>query len=333
MGRKRQSRKDLPARCYFKHKAYYFVDADGKWRHIGKTFAEAMQAYVELVHIPVVLRTMGQLFDRYLADVVSFQKKNTAKGGKNAIRLLRPVFSDVEPGIIKPSEVYQYIDLRQKKNGKAAANRDRAVLSDVFDHGIRWGVCEKNPVKETKRLKLPKRDRYITDAEFNLLYDSASPLIRCVMDLAYITGLRKGDILKIKLGDIQNDELTVLTQKTGKKLVFVIDTDLAEVISRAKALPRSILSLFLFSTRTGGSITVGNFDGRWFTLKKKVGLYESNLHFHDIRAKAATDGKADGVNVQQLLGHSSSSTTDGYIKAREIDRIHTLKKVNNKANS
>lgn len=328
MGRKRQTRKDLPERVYMKHGAYYFVDVQGKWRRLGKTFSEALSAYIELV-APVELHTMGQVFDRYLADVVAAQKYNTARNKRLCIRRLRPVFCDVAPDTIKPSDVYRYIDLRQQKISKASANLDRGVLSDVFDYAIRWGVAESNPVKETRRLSVPKRERYITDAEFNLLYQRASPLVRCVMDMAFITGLRIGDILKIKLGDIQNDELSVVTQKTGKKLVFLAVDDLAEVIARARALPRPILSTFLFCARTGKQMTTSNFDKKWRPLKIKVGLHD-NLHFHDIRSKAATDGKADGVNVQQLLGHSKSSTTDGYIKARETDRIQPLKRVNSK---
>ena len=326
MGRKRQSRKDLPERVYQKHGAYYFVGINKKWSLLGKNLSEALKKYGSFME-PVKLHTLGQVFDRYLVEIVSEQKANTQINKRLAIRRLRPVFSAVAPATVKPVHVYEYVDLRQKKNGKAAANLDQSVLSDVFTHAIRWGVCEKNPVKETKRFILPKRNRYVTDAEFNLLYGKANQLVKAVMDMATITGLRIGDVLKIKLGDIQNDELSVVTQKTGKKLIFKIVDDLADAIARSKALHRPVLSTFLFCTHRGGRITVYNFDQQWQRAKRKAGLHEADLHFHDLRGKAATDGKADGVNVQQLLGHSSSSTTDGYIRARETDRIQPLKRV------
>ena len=42
------------------------------------------------------------------------------------------------------------------------------------------------------------------------------------MDFAYITGPRKGDILKIQLPDIQNNELHIVTEKKKTELVFSV---------------------------------------------------------------------------------------------------------------
>ena len=50
-----------------------------------------------------------------------------------------------------------------------------------------------------------------------------------------------------------------------------------------------------------------------------------DAHFHDIRAKAATDAKAQGMDYQGLLGHSSQAMSDRYVKLREISRVETLK--------
>jgi integrase len=102
------------------------------------------------------------------------------------------------------------------------------------------------------------------------------------MDIAYLTGLRKGDILKLKLSDIKNNELLVETEKTKKKLCFKVEGDLAVVIDKAKKLRRLILSPYLFCTNEGTPITKSNFGVRWHLLKKRVGLSD-NVVFHDIR--------------------------------------------------
>jgi integrase len=61
-------------------------------------------------------------------------------------------------------------------------------------------------------------------------------------------------------------------------------------------------------------------------LQEKVGLRGTNLHFHDIRAKAATDAADNGVDAQKLLGHRHRMMTDAYIKLRQVDKVTPLRK-------
>jgi len=59
-------------------------------------------------------------------------------------------------------------------------------------------------------------------------------------------------------------------------------------------------------------------------LKSKVGI--SDVHFHDIRAKALTDAKRKaGSDYAQALGnHTSVETTENYIKAHEVNIVEPL---------
>jgi integrase len=164
----------------------------------------------------------------------------------------------------------------------------------------------------------------MTDEEFILIRENADPLLECIIDLAYLTGLRIGDILKLKRSDIKDSELHVTTQKTDKKLVFPVTNDLEVILTRAKALPRPVLSDYLFCARNGSAMGRNTFNSKFITLKKKVGLHNQNLHFHDIRAKAATDAANQGLNAQRLLGHKNRNQTDHYIKQRQVDKVTPL---------
>jgi integrase len=66
------------------------------------------------------------------------------------------------------------------------------------------------------------------------------------------------------------------------------------------------------------------FASRFIQLKKRLGLYDQDLHFHDIRAKAATDAANQGLNAQRLLGHKNRNQKDHYIKQRQIDKVTPL---------
>jgi integrase len=325
MGRRRQSRRDLPERVYQKHGAYYFVDMNNKWQKIGKSVSEVYRWYADMIHDDIQIFTMSQIMDRYLGEVLTEKAESTKTGEQRFIANLRGVFGDMQPQDIKPADIYRYMDIRAKKSGKATANCEKAALSNVFNAAIRWGLVEKNPCKEVKRISQKHRSHRMTDEEFQLIYDNASPTIKCIMDIAYLTGLRKGDILKLKLSDIKNDELLVETEKTKKKLCFKVEGDLAAAIDKAKKLRRLILSPYLFCTKEGSPITKSNFGVRWHLLKKRVGLSD-DVVFHDIRGKAVTDASEQGINAQKLLGHELGIQTERYIKQREFEKVTPLKK-------
>jgi integrase len=262
MGRKRQSRRDLPERVYQKHGAYYFVDMDNKWQKIGKSVSEVYRWYADMVNDDRQIFTMSQIMDRYIGEVLSEKAESTKVNAHRFISHLRGVFGDMQPQDLKPADIYRYMDIRSKKSGKATANLEKAALSNVFNAAIRWGLAEKNPCNEVERITQKHRSHRMTDGEFQLLYENASPKIQCIMDIAYLTGLRKGDILKLKLSDIQNGELLVETEKTKKKLCFKVEGDLAAAIDKAKKLRRLILSPYLFCTKEGSPITKSNFGVR-----------------------------------------------------------------------
>jgi len=90
----------------------------------------------------------------------------------------------------------------------------------IFSMAIRWGIVERNPCKEVKRLTEKKRERYITDNELQRIRVLASDKLRCMIDIAYLTALRIGDVLKIRLSDITDEGIVVKQGKTGKKQIF-----------------------------------------------------------------------------------------------------------------
>jgi integrase len=323
MGRKRKVRKELPKRVYFNHGAYYLVTLKGKWIRLDSNFAKAMTKWAELVMEPNRMNKMGEVMDRYMREVAPLKAESTYEGNLHQIKPLKIFFGELAPNKIKPINIYSYLDIR--KDTPPAANREKALFSAIFQKAIEWGITETNPCRVVKNLKEKKRDRYITDAEFNKLYNEASPFIKCVLDIGYITAQRISDILKITKSDIRDDGLYLEQGKTGKKLVFELTPELQEVLSRAKAIKRPVHSIYLFCTQKGTKYTYDGFQSIFYRHKKKMGL--GDIHFHDLRAKATTDADSQGLNAQKLAGHKSRAMTEHYIKQRQYERVEPLKKI------
>ncbi len=307
MGRKRRDRKDLPERVYFKHGAYYFVSKDGKWHSLGKDYTRALTKYGE-INSSWTGFSMTSIMDRYMAKVAPTKAPRTLKNYQREIRPLRTGFGHMLPDDIEPTDIYAYLDTR----APIAGNREKALLSTIFSYAIRWGLASKNPCKLVKRNPERPRDRHVEDWEYRAVYALAPPMIQIAMDLARATGLRQGDVLRLKLTDAKEDGLHAHTSKTSKRLIFTLTPELEAVLDRSRAIQiKGVHPLHpaIIRNRSGRAYTGNGFRAVWQDLMvaaMTAEVIKERFTFHDLRAKAA-----DGAeNASELLGHDDPKTTN-----------------------
>jgi hypothetical protein len=192
MGKPRQSRKDLPARVYQKHGAYYFVDVSNKWHPLGKDYGAAMQKWAAMVQPAIGKQRMGAVMDAYIKEQLPARKPRTQKDYLSSITMLRPVFGEMWPEDIEPKDIYAYMRLR---NAPVRANRDVAVLSNVMNQAIRMGLVNANPCKQVRRNEEHPRTREVLDSEIVAFLPHCPAWLQAYIRLKLLTGLRQGDML------------------------------------------------------------------------------------------------------------------------------------------
>lgn len=305
MGRRRQHRKDLPARVYFRHGAYYFVRQDGTWLRLDKDYVRAMTRYAAINQIGS-LNTMSAVMDAFAAQEIPKKAPRTQHEYLRQLKPLRKVFGHMRPDEIEPKDIYGYMDLRKR----VTANREKSLLSSIFAFAIRKGLCADNPCRLVKRNPERPRDRYVQDWEFNAVRATAPAAVQCAMDFARRIALRLGDVLKLQMQDVKPDGLHVRTGKTGKRMIYDLAPGLMEVIERAKQLgsKKKVRSMYLIVNRSGGAYTLDGFESVWQrvmadALKQEV--ITERFTFHDLRAKAGSESD----QAQELLGHDDPRTT------------------------
>ncbi|MCM1511994.1 MAG: tyrosine-type recombinase/integrase [Oxalobacter formigenes] len=226
---------------------------------------------------------------------------------------LRKIFNDAPIDQIQPRHIAQYRDARGKI---AAARHEMGLLSHIFDCAREWGYTDReNPCRGVKKPILKPRDFYADKAVWEAVYSHATPELRDAMDLAYLTGQRPGDVLKMQHADIQDGALVLQQQKTGKKLrILLAGTELAKVISRIRQ--KKISSFYLVATPRGERLNMPMLRKRWNRAKEKAMLdcpeiaeKIKKFQFRDIRAKAASDIH-DLKDATALLGHSEQKLTE-----------------------
>jgi integrase len=202
------------------------------------------------------------------------------------------------------------------------ANTGRAIMANVFAVAVRHGIVNLNPAKEISANPVVTRDRILTDAEFQAIYAKAAPHIQILMDIGYLTGSRIQDILDIRLQDISHAGLFIQQGKTKKKMLFIPSPALDDAIARARTLPRPVRGMHLICDHSGKAYPYGTFWNHWTAATAAAGI--ENAHFHDIRAKAATDAKDMGLDYQKLLGHTTQAMSDKYIRTKSIQKVASL---------
>jgi len=352
----------LPARWQFRHGAWYYRVPpgredlwDGKTQFLlGRTLPEAYRAYAERLGSANTVRTIGELLDRYLLEVVPVKAPSTQETNRLAIRCLRGVFGERPLSPFPPVLVYQYVDKRSKKHrdaetgkvtgGRVAAHREIEVLSHAYTKAVQWGYIDRHPFKGEVRLEGERaRNRYVEDWEIVECLSLPSKrkkgsvrAIQAYLRLKLLTGMARGDLLRLRPAEFTDDGIPVQRHKTagtsGKRTVYAWTAELRAAVSMALEARPVHISPWLFCTRRGECYikgpkeTANGFDSMWGRFVERV-LKETKVkerfHEHDMRAKVASDAKSL-EHARALLAHSDSRMTERAYR-RKPERVLPLR--------
>lgn len=325
MGRRRTVQKGMPPRMHLKGGTYYHVSSGSPraWRRLDREYAIAIRLYAEIegATYPENDATFRTIAGRYRREVFPRKAPQTQRDNEKELQKLEAVFGDVPIDKIKPHHVRRYLDTRGLQ-AKVRANREKALLSHVFNCAREWGYTDApNPCAGVKGHRETGRDRYVEDSEYRAVYERAHFTVQDAMDLAYLTGQRPADVLKLQRSDVRDGALWITQGKTGKKLRIEITGELASVIVRIQARLRETAGLALIQDEKGYRLTYFALRSRFDKAREAAGV---NFQFRDIRAKSATDA-GDLQYAQKLLGHKHQSMTQHYTRNRKGDRVKPLK--------
>ena len=316
--RPRKTDRHLPACVYQRHGSYYLVQS-GKWINLGRDLPQAMSEYARRRETGGEL--MPDLFVRWMNDITIATK--TRETYSVIVRQLSIILAEYQPQQVTARDIMAI--LHHHRNKPAMANHMRSVLIGSLEFAFRENLVERNVARDVRPLPTRTRDRYITNTEFEAIWQKATPTLRSIMDLCYLTGQRIGDILAIRIQDLGEDGIYFRQQKTKNRLNVSWSDDLRAAVAVARSLHQSVKGMTLFHTRQGTPFKYSTIRTLWD--RACAAAKVEDAHLHDIRAKAATDAKKQGLDSMAILGHHSASSHLRYLRSKETATAIPVKSI------
>lgn len=240
-------------------------------------------------------------------------------------------------------DVRSYLSwLLELNYARTSISRRLSVLRTFFAWLVEERQLEANPVSRRASLKKKKSlPRFLMEDEVRRLIIAAAETKKnsdislrdvAMLELVYGSGLRVSEVASLRIDSVDLDSMQVRVLGKGSKERMVLFGDFAADALKVyieNVRPRVFLkkgSRFLFLSRSGDGLSVRSVQDRVRIYARTAGL-SSNVHVHTLRHSFAThmvDHGADIRVVQELLGHSTPTTTQIYthVTGREANRTY-----------
>lgn len=278
---------------------------------------------------------LSELIDEYLLYLSAIRglSENTVISYRNDLEQLKIFLTpsiDVKT-ITKENLMLSIGELSRQKKSAATVNRFIAALRTMFSYAYKYHYVEKNPSLELKTVKIPKKiPNFMTGQEVKTLCNQPkeNELLWETRDYAiftmlYSSGCRASEIINLKLSDfMDNFHSAIVTGKGNKQRKVYFDEESRKALGLYIQDRKKILLMNkvdeptnqLFINQKGHPLTTG---GLRYILTRYSGVEGTNRHInpHAFRHTFATTMLNNGADVrvvQEMLGHSSISTTQRY---------------------
>ncbi len=290
-----------------------------------------------------------EIFDRFLAygKAMRDYRPQTLKNYKGAFELFT-----------REARVYDLQDLNKQVverwffNGRAKRKwspvtfrHNHKLLNVFFKWLVKENLADENYLDGLEKPRMQRRlpralsaenASFILEASFHLDYRYKFERFRnrAIIAIMLFAGLRKGEVVNLKLNDVSMEERTIFIDqgKGGKDRLIPINTKLhgylEEYLKDRRRISKDQIYLFL-SMGKNKPLGITGINRLIKRLKKATRI---NFSAHSLRHSFATlmlEGGCDIYTLSKIMGHSKITTTTIYLSCsrKQMDKsieMHAL---------
>ena len=262
----------------------------------------------------------------YKKDIETFQEFCRVKFELN--NLLKVTYPIIREWII---------DLSEKELSPLTINRKISSLSKYYDFLIKINDLKSSPLKNHKRLKVQKKliipfseDEVLKVVDvFSKNFEGKRNLL--IVDMLYSTGVRRDELINIKLNDVLLDEnlVKVLGKRNKERLVPLVlnlKSRINDYLKFRNEIKSSSSNFFITTKgkKIGPSLVYRVVKNYFSKVSTKVKTSPHVLR-HSFATHMLNNG-ADINSIKEIMGHSSLASTQIYTKIKLPKIINDYKK-------
>lgn len=268
--------------------------------------------------LPGENKSFGEMMDRYMDGHSAINKAaSTHQRSKSTVKQLKRFFGDFNIAAIHPRDISSYKEKRRKEGASPkSVNNELVLMGHAFNLAMKeWEWVNSNPVSMVSKERVDNlRERWLTRDEERRLLNASPRWLQEIIVFALNTGLRRGEVVKLRWPDINISRRTLTLREQKNKCVDTLPLNAATMeILQARSKIKSISSDFVFFSKAGTQMDGDNLYRSFGLARNKAGV--TDLRFHDLRHTFATRLVQAGVDiykVQRLMRHKSPQMTQRY---------------------
>lgn len=271
-----------------------------------------------------------KLRDALLADYATNGRKWLTRDGKlYELAALDEFFAGYRAASIGADAIRAFIRKRQaEKATNGTINRQLALLRRMFRLAVKDGKLRLVDVPHFPMLKEgPPRKGFLEYPDYQRLRDELPEHLRSVLAMGYFTGMRLGEIRRLRWDAIDLDRCEARLDpgetKSGDGRTIPLASELTEMLKFERLKHPDAETVFDF-----GGETLRNFYKGWIAARQRAEL--PGLLFHDLRRSGVRNLVRAGVPervAMAISGHKTRSVFERYniVSGRDLkDAVNKL---------
>lgn len=208
----------------------------------------------------------------------------------------------------------------------ASLNREVGLLKRMITYLIRCGDLKASPIAHVPAMpERNVRSMVVDEPTFKKLYDAAEDALKPILVVAYDSGMRLNEILKLEWDrvDLKGKKIVLRHEDTKTEQARVIILT-ERVVRELKAIPRPIDGGFVFRSKRrsdkGGPVT--DIRKAFARACKGAGLKQGlngGVIFHDLRRSFVTRSRKLGIPESVIMRMTGHRTTEVFSRYNIVD--------------